>query len=61
MIWAMTSTRVRLWAWPVFLALLTASGLFSALVSDGWGDRWSWVALGSPLAVIAWFTLRRQP
>ena len=48
---------VRLWAWPVALALLTASGLVGALVSDGWGAVWSWLGLGVPLAVIARFGL----
>lgn len=42
----------RIWAWPVALAVLTASGLLSALVSDHWGDVWSWVGLGVPLAVM---------
>ncbi|ATG94183.1 hypothetical protein QRO11_12515 [Paracidovorax citrulli] len=51
----------RLWGWPIALGVLTASGLVSALVSDGWGDTWSWVALGVPVAVMAWFGwLRRR-
>ncbi|MDY0746813.1 hypothetical protein SNE35_20040 [Paucibacter sp. R3-3] len=51
---------IKLWVWPVALALLTASGLISALVSDGWGDAWSWLALGLPVAVTAWFGLRTR-
>lgn len=47
------------WTWPVLIGLLTLSGLVSALVSDGWGDVWSWFALGLPCAVAAWFGLRR--
>jgi hypothetical protein len=47
----------RVWAWPVVLALLSASGLVSALVSDGWGDAWAWVALGLPLAVMGRYSL----
>lgn len=43
----------RVWAWPVALALLSASGLVSALVSDDWGDAWAWFALGLPLLVMA--------
>ncbi|MFT7773722.1 hypothetical protein [Roseateles sp.] len=43
----------RVWAWPVALALLSASGLVSALVSDDWGDAWAWFALGLPLVVMA--------
>jgi hypothetical protein len=50
----------QLWAWPLVLGLLTTSGLLSALVSDGWGDAWSWLALGGPVAVMAWFSLRRD-
>ena len=49
----------RLWGWPLLLGLLTATGLLSALVSDAWGDAWSWVGLGVPVAVIAWFAWRR--
>lgn len=49
----------RLWAWPLALGLLSSSGLLSALVSDGWGDAWSWLALGVPVAAMAWFGLRR--
>jgi hypothetical protein len=49
---------MRVWGWPLFLALSTGSGLVSGLVSDGWGDVWSWVGLGLPTAVIAWFGWR---
>ena len=48
----------RVWAWPLALATLSASGLVSALVSDDWGDAWSWAALGLPLAVMARYSLR---
>lgn len=51
----------RLWGWPIVLGVLTASGLVSALVSDGGGDFWSWFALGVPVAVMAQRGLRRQP
>lgn len=50
---------LKLWAWPLALGLLSASGLVSALVSDDWGDGWSWVALGVPVLVLAWHGLRR--
>jgi len=43
----------------VALGLLSATGLVSALVSDGWGDTWSWLALGVPLLVVARCVLRR--
>lgn len=54
----MSATRSpfrRLWGWPIALGLLTASGLLSALVSDTWGDVWSWIGLGGPVAAMAWF------
>ncbi|HEX7890272.1 MAG TPA: hypothetical protein VF522_13005 [Ramlibacter sp.] len=58
----MNSPFLRLWGWPLLLAVLTTSGLASALFSDGWGDAWSWFALGAPVAVIAWCWLRpRRP
>lgn len=50
----MNSAFLRVWGWPLLLAVLSASGLASALVSDGWGDAWSWLALGFPVAVTAW-------
>jgi hypothetical protein len=43
------------------LGFLTATGLLSALVSDTWGDVWSWVALGIPIAVMVVFSFRRSP
>lgn len=49
----------RVWAWPLVLGALLASGLLSALVSDGWGDAWSWLALGLPLAVMSYHALHR--
>ena len=54
-------TAWRIWAWPVCLGVLMASGLASALVADGWGDRWSWLALGLPVAAMVVFGLRRTP
>lgn len=45
----------RLWAWPIVLGVLTATGLVSALVSESWGDWWSWFALGVPVAVMTVF------
>lgn len=53
--------NTRLWGWPVALGLLCASGLLSALVSDGWGDAWAWLALGLPLAVITRHLLVAPP
>lgn len=55
------SPFMRLWGWPIVLGLLTASGLVTALVSDHWGDWWSWAGLGIPVAVIAWFWFKPGP
>ena len=54
----MTPEFKRLWGWPIGLGLLTASGLFTALVSEGWGDVWSWLGLGIPVLVMAWYWWR---
>ena len=50
---------LKLWGWPIALGLLSASGLVSALVSDGWGDAWAWFALGLPVLVMTRHALRR--
>jgi hypothetical protein len=51
-----------MWGWPLVLGLLSASGLLTALVSDGWGDWWAWLGLGVPVAVMAWFAwVPRKP
>jgi len=56
----MSTSFRRVWAWPLALAILSASGLFSALVSDTWGDVWSWLALGLPVLVMTRYSLRRS-
>jgi len=48
-------SSAQVWRWPVVLALLTVSGLFSALL--GQSGVWlplSWLLLGIPLFVIVW-------
>ena len=54
---------MQLWGWPIVLGVLTATGLLSALFSDGWGDAWSWLGLGLPVAVMDWYAWRppRKP
>jgi len=49
-----------LWGWPIALAVLTATGLASALVSDTWGDWWAWLALGLPTLVMGWHAWPRK-
>ena len=48
-----------LWGGPIAMAVLTTTGLATALVSDTWGDWWSWVGLGVPVAVMGWFSWPR--
>ena len=43
-----------LWGWPIVMGVLSTTGLLTALVSDTWGDWWSWVGLGIPVAVMGW-------
>lgn len=47
------------WGWPIAMGVLTTTGLLTALVSDIWGDWWSWVALGVPVAVMGWYSWPR--
>jgi hypothetical protein len=46
---------------PVLLAVLTSAGLLIALVGDGWWDDVGALALAAPVAVGAWYGLRRSP
>ncbi|MBV4506596.1 hypothetical protein HU751_017250 [Pseudomonas sp. BW13M1] len=39
------STR-RIFAWPALIAVLSAAGLFAALLGDGAWDVLAWVGLG---------------
>ncbi|MFN3437840.1 MAG: hypothetical protein ACK41V_09120 [Acidovorax sp.] len=50
---------LALWGWPIAMGVLTTTGLITALVSDTWGDWWSWLGLGVPVAVMGWFAWRR--
>lgn len=52
-----TNARVRVWPVPIALGALSAVGLTSALVADGFGDVLAWVALGAPAVVAAYFSL----
>lgn len=50
---------LALWGWPLAMGVLTTTGLLTALVSDTWGDWWSWAGLGVPVGVMCWFSWRR--
>ncbi|MFN3788848.1 hypothetical protein [Massilia sp.] len=56
----MIRTRTQIWAMPVLLAVLTAIGLVAALFGDGVWDLVSSLTLGAPVAVGAWYALRRR-
>jgi hypothetical protein len=45
---------------PLLLGVLAIAGLLSALVSAGPGRYFSWLALGAPVALTAWFFARRK-
>lgn len=57
----MIRTPGQIWAMPIVLAILTAIGLVAALLGDGVWDLVSAVTLGAPVAVGAWYGLRRGP
>jgi hypothetical protein len=44
---------------PIALAVVTAVGLLSALLGDGFWDALSWLALATPIAVIIRHLARR--
>ena len=48
-----------MWAWPIGLGVLTASGLVSGLVSDHLGDVWAWVGLGVPVVVMCYYGFKK--
>ncbi len=50
---------MRVWGWPLLLALMTMAGLIMALVADGWWDTLSTLALGLPVLIGGWHALRR--
>jgi hypothetical protein len=45
---------------PILLGVLSIAGLLSALMSEGPGRYFSWLALGAPVALTAWFFARRK-
>lgn len=49
---------MRIWGWPLAIALLSAVGLVAGLVADGAGDVLSWAGLGVPVVVALRFGLR---
>ncbi|WP_170289089.1 hypothetical protein [Massilia sp. YMA4] len=56
----MSDEFLRLWGMPIVLAILTTIGLVAALLGDGLLDYVSAVALGIPVGLGTWHSLRRQ-
>jgi hypothetical protein len=50
----------QIFAAPMVIGVLSVIGLISALVGDGIWDAVSWLALGVPVALCAYFTLRSR-
>ncbi|WNJ85063.1 hypothetical protein [Pseudomonas canadensis] len=44
---------------PLEIGLLSATGLFAALLGDGLWDSLSWVGLGIPAVIGTWALLKR--
>ena len=52
---------LRIFAWPLLLAVLSGLGLTLALIGDGAWDVGSWLLLAAPIAAIAWAMVRAGP
>lgn len=55
----MSPPFLRLWGWPIALAVATVAGLVVGLLDDGLHDLLAWVALGVPLAIGIAHSVRR--
>lgn len=56
----MNPAFLRLWGMPILLGILTTIGLIAALLGDGVWDAVSGVALGLPVLLGVWHSLRKQ-
>ena len=54
----MNGRFMALWGMPILLGILTLVGLVSALLGDGIWDLVSAFALGAPVLVGLWYSLR---
>ena len=45
---------------PFLLGVLSIAGLLTALLSEGAGRYFSWIGVGAPVALTAWFFARRK-
>jgi hypothetical protein len=46
---------MKVWFWPIIIAALSTAGLIVGLIYDDFGDLFSWVTLGIPVAAAAWY------
>ncbi|MEH2514005.1 hypothetical protein V1291_005359 [Nitrobacteraceae bacterium AZCC 1564] len=53
-------TLGEIFAIPFVLGILSSVGLISALVGDGVWDGVSWIMLGIPILLCAYFLLKRR-
>ena len=51
---------MRVFLLPIALAVVSAIGLTVALLGDGWHDVAAWIAIGVPVAAVAWAMLVRR-
>jgi len=56
----MSPAFLRLWGVPLLLGIFTTIGLVAALLGDGLWDIVSGVALGVPVLLGIWHSLRKQ-
>jgi hypothetical protein len=45
---------------PLLIGVLSVAGLLTALLSEGPGRYFSWLALGAPVVITVWFFARRK-
>lgn len=59
-LWCASEVTKRVWAVPVALGVLTATGLLAALLGTGAWRVLAWLALGAPLIVMARYAFLRR-
>ncbi len=54
-------TLAQIFAVPLLVAVMSGTGLISALIGDGVWDALSWLMLGMPICLCLAFLYRRKP